>query len=461
MGYIKFGTDGWRDRIAENFTFENLGRVADAFAVYALAVSKAAKVAVGYDMRFMSEKYAQFVAERLSKYGITAYLFDAAVTTPLVSFAVKQKKMTAGIMITSSHNPWNYNGLKIKNSFGAGLSKAEVKKVEEMANKGARPAEKEGKLISFNFDEEYISEIKKLVDIEAIKKSGMKIVVDAMCGPGGKYFEKLFEGYKKIEIINNRRDPMFGGVNPEPIEQNLKALIKAVKENKADAGVAVDGDGDRMGVIDNKGIYLSAHKAYVFLIMHHLKNKKFKGAIIRTVSGTQLIDKICKEAGIPVVETPIGFNNIAEIMIADSNTIGGEESGGIGFGYYLPERDGIVSNLLLLEFSALEKKKLRRLLHKTDKKYGFYRYGRIDVKFSEAERSFILNNLEETVMKGIAAGKKIKATNIIDGTKMIFSKNEWLLLRFSGTEPLLRIYAEAPTDARVKALLAFGKKLAQ
>lgn len=461
MSYIKFGTDGWRDRIAENFTFENLAKVVDGAAVYILMQGEKPKVAVGYDMRFLSDKYAEFTAHRLAGYGFTVYLFDASVPTPLVSFAVKEKKLSAGIVITSSHNPAPYNGFKMKNKYGAGLSKEEVKQVEQLANAGARPADKEGKIVKFNYDEEYLAKIKELVDIESIKKSGLKIVVDSLFGPGGRYIEKLFSGYKKISYVNNYRDPLFGGVNPEPIAQNLKNLINAVNSQGAKVGVALDGDGDRMGVIDNHGRYLSAHKAFVFLLLHHIRHKKFKGEAIRTVSGTMLLDRICAENKIKLHETQIGFNNIAEIMIKDKNTIGGEESGGIGFGYYLPERDGLVSNLMLLEFLAKEKKSINKMCIKLDKVYGPYRYNRVDVKFRESERRSIMQRVDEIVGEGKAAGKKISDTNRIDGTKIIFSQREWLLLRFSGTEPLLRIYAEAGTDARVRELLAFGKKLAE
>ncbi|MFP4466269.1 MAG: phosphoglucomutase/phosphomannomutase family protein [Candidatus Goldiibacteriota bacterium] len=461
MTGIKFGTDGWRAKIGEGFTYENLSKAADAYAAYTLGKIKKPRIALGCDNRFMSENYAQFTAERLRDYGFYIYFFDKAVHTPMVSWAVKTLKLDSGIMITSSHNPAQYNGFKVKNKFGAGISTEESEKLEAFAKKkiNIKVNKGSGFIETINMDKKYCDAIRKMVDIEFIKKSGIRIVLDVMYGSGAGYIENIFDGYKGLTVINNHRDPLFGGINPEPIEKNLMKLMQTVKKTKADIGIAIDGDGDRMAVIDNNGAYMTPHKTLVFHMLHHLKHRKMKFRFVKTISGTFLLDKIAAENRIKLLETPVGFKYIGEKIIDDRNTIGGEESGGVGFGYYLPERDGILGNLLVLEFLAKEKKKITGIIRELDEKYGKYMYDRVDVKFKESERNFIYKKVNKLEKNGFAAGKKIKAVNRLDGIKYILNDNEWLLFRFSGTEPLLRIYSEAPSSRRVEKNLRFGKQI--
>jgi phosphomannomutase len=456
---IKFGTDGWRDKIAGRFTFANLSRVVDAYAAWMRRKLRSPRIALGYDSRFLSEKYAAFAAEKLKNCGFTVYLFDKEVHTPLVSWSIVKRKLDGGIMITSSHNPYFYSGFKIKNKFGAGATPEQTGQVEKLIAAGARPARAQGEIIRLNLDGGYIKAVKKLVDIELIKNSGIKIVFDVMYGSGAGYMEKILDNYKDLTVIHNRRDPLFGGLTPEPIQKNLRELEAAVRERRADIGLAIDGDGDRMAFVDDRGRYMTTHKALVFLLLHHVKNKKMRFKFVKTISGTSLLYKAAKEYGVKLEEVPVGFKYIGEKIIKDRKTIGGEESGGMGFGYFMPERDGIVSSLLLLEFVVKEKKKISAIIRAQDKKYGVFMYDRIDVRFEPEDRDAIIRRVNGLEKTGKIAGKKISSINRLDGVKFIVSDNEWILFRFSGTEPLLRIYSEAPTAKRVRENLEFGKKL--
>src|ERR1035437_4016293 len=460
MHEIKFGTDGWRAKIAEGFTFENLKRVVDAFASYVLSKNKHPEIIIGYDFRFLSDKYSAFAAELLKNYGFKVYVFYKAVHTPLVSFTIVRKKLDSGIMITSSHNPYSYNGFKIKNRFGAGASKEETRAVEALITKGAVPkAKKNGNIIQINMDDEYVKAVRKAVDINAVKKSGMKIVLDNMYGSGAGYMEKILGDYRGLTVIHGSRDLPFGGIITEPIRKNLHELENSVEEIKASIGSAIDGDGDRMAFVDDKGRYIPTHKALVLLLLHYVKNRKMKFKFVKTIAGTSLLNKIAGEYGIELLETPVGFKHIGDLIIKDKATIGGEESGGVGFGCFLPERDGIVGNLLLLEFLAKEGKPVSKVLASLDKKYGKYEYDRVDIKFRESQRKMIVKKSDGLEKIGIIAGKKIRSASRLDGVKYILADNEWVLFRFSGTEPLLRIYSEAPTMKRVRENLDFGRNL--
>lgn len=459
MAEIKFGTDGWRDVIAENFTFANLAKVTDAYAFYMKQKYDCPKIILGYDNRFLSDKYADFVANRLKEYGFIIYKFDKSVPTPLVSFGVLRCKLNGGIMITSSHNPYYYNGFKIKNENGAGVTPDFTKKIEELIKKPKKISKKNGKLELINLDKEYLADIKNLIDISLIKKSNMRIVVDYMYGSAIGYFKKIFGNYDRIFEINNYRDPLFGCITPEPIRKNLLNTEKEVKNLKADIGIVLDGDGDRMAFIDDNGNFTTTHKALVFVLLHHIKNKGHKIKFAKTISGTSLLNILAKENNIELFETPVGFKYIAEMMQNDKTIIGGEESGGIGFGYFMPERDGILSNLMILEFLAKEGKKPSQVIQELHKKYGNFLYDRIDLVFKEKERDLIIKKVRQIEKKGNIIGKKITNINKLDGIKYFMGDNEWVLFRFSGTEPLLRIYSEASTTRAVNENLNFGKKL--
>ena len=336
MFEIKFGTDGWRERIAGNFTFANLSRLVDAYAVWMREKSGKPRVAVGYDLRFLSEKYAAFTAEKLKNCGFSVFLFDRAVHTPLVSWAIKNRKYDGGIMITSSHNPYIYNGLKIKNGYGAGAPPEETDQVEKLIRAGIRPAAARGRIEKINLDAGYIEAVRDIVDVDLIKKSGMKIVLDVMYGSGAGYMERVLGNYGGLTVIHNRRDPLFGGINPEPIRKNLLELERAVKEQKADLGLAIDGDGDRMAFVDDMGRYVPTHKALVFLLVLHAKYKKMEPRFIKTISGTSLLYRVAAEYGVKLLEVPVGFKYIGEKIIEDKNTIGGRRAGVLDSGISCP-----------------------------------------------------------------------------------------------------------------------------
>ncbi|HRU39331.1 MAG TPA: phosphoglucomutase/phosphomannomutase family protein, partial [Candidatus Goldiibacteriota bacterium] len=370
------------------------------------------------------------------------------------------KRLDSGIMITSSHNPYDYNGFKIKNKYGAGATSEQTKEVEKIIEKPEIPAKGRGIVEKVNYDAEYADAIRGVVDVPLIVKSGMKIVLDVMYGSGAGYFEKILAGYKGLRVIHSKRDPLFGGITPEPIRKNLLGLEEAVRAEKADIGIAIDGDGDRMALVDEKGNYLPTHKALVFLLLHHVKNRKARIKFVKTISGTSLLWKLAKEYGVDMEEVPVGFKHIAERMIKDRGVIGGEESGGVGFGYFVPERDGVLSNLMVLEFLASEGKNAGAVIRQLDKKYGPYMYDRVDLRFNEKDRENIIKSVNGLEKTGLIAGKKIASVSRLDGIKYILSDNEWILFRYSGTEPLLRIYSEAPSMKRVAENLAFGQRVA-
>ncbi len=455
---IKFGTDGWRAKIAEGFTFENLGKVTDAFAFYMLENIKKPSVALGYDNRFLSEKYAEFVKNRLLNCGFEVHAFKKSVHTPLVSWAVVRKGFDAGIMITSSHNPAVYNGFKIKNRYGAGLSSEETSKIERYIEKDMKLPVKRGRLFDADYDNDYVRDVCSKINVDKILSGNMKIVMDCMYGSGAGYMEKILKGYRNLTVINNKRDPLFGGINPEPIAVNLKKLCETVKKMKADIGIAIDGDGDRMALVNSKGEFVTSHKVLVFMLLHYIKNKKIKFNFVKTISGTFLVNRIAAEYGIKLTETPVGFKYIGEKIIEDSSTIGGEESGGVGFGNFLPERDGIFGNLTVLEYLAAEGKTIDEALDFLDKKYGRYVYDRIDAEFEADKRDTIIKKAEKLALSGKFGTKKILSVNKLDGIKLILSDREWILFRFSGTEPLLRIYSEGPDEKAVKYNIMKGKK---
>ncbi len=459
MAEIKFGTDGWRDVIGENFTFANLAKVTDAYAVYMLQKYQKPEIIIGYDNRFLSEKYADFTANRLKEYGFKIFIFNKAVPTPLVSFGIINLKLNGGIMITSSHNPYYYNGFKIKNENGAGAAPELTKEIEKLIKKPKKISKKNGSSELIDLDREYIKSVKEIVDIDCIKKSNMKIVVDYMYGSASGYIKKIFGDYKNLIEINNYRDPLFGGITPEPIRKNLLNTEKRVKYQKADIGIVLDGDGDRMAFIDDNGRFTTTHKALVFILLHHIKNKNRKIKFVKTISGTSLLNILSKENQIDLYETPVGFKYIAEMMQKDKSIIGGEESGGIGFGYFMPERDGILSNLFILEFLANEEKNPSGIIKELHKKYGNFVYDRIDLIFKEENRGKILKKVYGLEKRGNILNKKITDINKLDGIKYFMGDRQWILFRFSGTEPLLRIYSEAPALKDVRENLEFGKNL--
>jgi len=457
---IKFGTDGWRGIIAKDFTCDNLRAVAQATADYFKTVcGKNKKVIIGYDLRFFSEKYGALTADVLASNGFEVILAAGAVTTPTVSYSVVNKKAYFGIMITSSHNPYEYSGFKIKTANGASSTKKETNGVEAFLFKNKVKAG----LKTYKTAEltaAYLKFIQTFVDMKKINRSTFKVVIEPMYGSSQGFLLQILRHSKlKLFPLHHWRDAMFGGIKPEPLDFLLTEAKAAVKKEKAAIGLVTDGDGDRFAIIDEKGVFRSTQHIMPLLMEHLLKNKNQHGGVVITTATTACAEVMAKRNGLRRFYTPIGFKNIADLMIKEDILIGSEESGGIGVKGYLPERDGILLGLMLLEMLAETGKKPGELLLELERKYGKFCYDRLDIKYPPAQKENIFSNLAafnpETLF-----GKKVVTINREDGVKYTLEDLSWLVLRPSGTEPILRIYAEAGTAERVKKYLTFGEKLA-
>jgi alpha-D-glucose phosphate-specific phosphoglucomutase len=470
MGNIKFGTDGWRAIIAKDFTFENVAITAQAIADFIISkkekIYKKRSIVIGYDTRFLSEEFAETIACVLAANKIKVVLSEKPCPTPAVSFYIKKKNLTGGVMVTASHNPAKYNGIKYKGYFGGSAGSDIIDAIEEKLYKSKvktmpfADAVKKGLIKKTDIITIQLDFIKKYADMKKLKNAKLRVLVDSMNGTGGTYLADLLKGTKiKVDFINTEVNPSFKNRAPEPNEKHLQELMKLVKEGKYDLGIATDGDADRLGVVDNKGNTLTGHKVMAVLLMHLLKNRKMRGGVIQTVCGTGLINKMCDQYGVKLYETPVGFKYIAKLMIDNNILLGGEETGGIGFKKYIPERDGFLSTLLILEMIVSEKKPLDLILKEIDKQYGKYVYERMDSLFDGAKRKKLIKGLKSNPLENVL-NKKVVEINSADGTKFICKDGSWLLVRLSGTEPKLRIYSETSSSKKSKEYIEFGEKYA-
>jgi alpha-D-glucose phosphate-specific phosphoglucomutase len=458
---IRFGTDGWRAVIGEDFTFHNVKIVSQAIADYLYSQNRRKKrVVVGYDCRFLSKEFATTVSLVLAANNINVVLSDTTVPTPAVSFHSLVDGYDLGIMITASHNPPHFNGLKIKTKEGGAADTSLTNKVEQLLNKNTPKwmdieTAKKKKLLKLNcLTATYINFLKRFVDIKEINKLNLKILVDTMYGAADRLVEKILgKGRIKIDYLHNEFNPSFGGINPEPVEKNLKELIMKVKKEKYHLGIALDGDGDRIAVVDNKGNFINAQLILPLLAIHMIKNRKEKGGIGKTVVGSNLIDEVAYSLGVPCYETPVGFKYISNLFKENLICIGGEEAGGIGFKGYIPERDGSCSFLLILEMIAYEKKSFVDLIKEMYRKYGKWYYQRISFSLKNLKKD--LSNLK---LPSTLFNKKVERVNTLDGIKLI-TKDSWLMFRKSGTEPIVRVYAESRNKRETERLLSLGKKM--
>lgn len=466
---IKFGTDGWRGRIAEDFTFDNVRIVTQAIADYFKKNSNS-KVIVGYDTRFLSREYAFVVAQVLSSNNLTVLVSKEAVPSPVISYSVVKEKAHGAVMITASHNPPGYNGIKIKTHYGGPANKKITKEIEKYLYKRKPPAINDRKIRITDFIPAYIKNITSYIDIPSIKKARLKVVTDSMHGVGGGYLDKILEGSNcRIVSINKKPDPLFGGIQPEPIEKNLSELKNEVKKQRADVGLATDGDADRISIIDDRGRYLTPHQVFPMLLLYLIEEKKLRGKVIEAVSLGYLGRRIAKHYSLPFEEVAVGFKNVSELMYKstlsgeDEVLIGGEESGGYGYKGYIPERDGILSGLLLLEMLVTKKQKLSKILTDIEKRFGKSYYERVDVhmvdnKYLKMDKTLFTQNIVKRVPKNLI-GVPVKELKTFDGIKIFLEDDSWFLLRPSGTEPVLRIYAEADSRLKVRELIDTGRKL--
>ncbi len=456
---IKFGTDGWRGVIADDFTFANVRRVAQAAADFWRG-QPGNGVLVGYDNRFFSEVYARLVCEVLAGNGIPAIYSSVAAPTPAVAYAVRDRQLRGAVMITASHNPPRFNGFKLKANYAGPADPELCGAVERLVD--ANPVQSvpfDGNVEIYDPRRAHLVAVKKLVDLKTIRAAGLRVVVDSMHGCGGRLLEEVLGGTTRT--IRGDRDPLFGGVNPEPIGRNLGALCAAVKQARAHIGLATDGDADRLGVVDDTGRYVSIQLVFALLLLHVLRNRGERGgAVVRSANCTTIIDRICQAHGVELVEVPVGFKYICQQMREKDVLIGGEESGGIGFRGHIPERDGILANLMLLELLAVTGKKLSRLLTELQAEFGRSAYDRIDMHLPLEKRDRFIAALKQQPPADLL-GVPLARTNTLDGVKYIATDGSWLMFRTSGTEPIIRIYSEASTSGRVKKLLAYGRQLAE
>jgi phosphomannomutase len=447
MTTIKFGTDGWRDVIAEEFTFANARVVAQAVARYVVRCEDARKgVIVGYDHRFASDRVAATVAEVISASGTPAWLTDKPCPTPAVSLLVRQRGAAGGIVITASHNPYQWNGIKYKASYGSSALPSIVAQIEKelaiVQQENVPPLPPRKNLIhSVEPRAPYLDTIEKLVDWKRLREAKLRFVSDVMHGSATGLLVELFKRNGIVcEEIRGTRDPRFGGVNPEPIEPHIDALRVAVLGGKYDAGLCADGDGDRIGAIDRDGSFVNPHQILALLVWHLAGTRNLPGDIAKTFSVTKLIDKLAAKFGRKLHETPIGFKYICELMLEQNILIGGEESGGIGTSLYLPERDASVSALFLAELMAWHGKSLGELLAVLHAEFGEFHYGRVDLDLKPGQKEKAIAHFSDGKLTRILDLPVVRRENM-DGIKLYLGDTGWLLIRASGTETLLRVYS--------------------
>jgi phosphomannomutase len=465
MTEIKFGTDGWRGVIADDFTFENVRRVAGAIASYVLNHEDSQRgVIVGYDTRFASQIVARLAAEVLAGAGIPVKLAEDYSPTPSVSFAVKSLGAAGGVVITSSHNPWNWNGVKFKGKFGGSATPAIMKIIEEQLHAGAMPNGKKAVIEEIDLKIPYIKAVSALADLDLIKKANFKFAIDAMHGSGRGVLPRIFSD-QGIQFVAIRQElnPLFPGINPEPIEPHVKMLQDTVVKEGCHAGFATDGDADRIGAVAEDGSFVDSHKIFSVLLEWLLKRKQWPGEVVRAFNTTRMLDRIAARYGRKLNECSIGFKHIADLMMDREIVIGGEESGGIGYSRYLPERDGVLNALLLANVMAEEGKPLGQLVADLQNEYGSHHYGRRDMHIAEDVKQGAILRASASSTKKLGSYSVLKKENR-DGIKFFLDAptegkgaEAWILFRASGTEPLLRVYAEAASPALVAEILSSGE----
>src|SRR4051812_20520103 len=462
MAAIKFGTDGWRAVIAEDFTFANVERVAQAAADHWDAErfgNSEKRVVIGYDRRFLSDQFAKRTAEVFAGNEFDVVLTSTPTPTPAVSFAVKARNAVGGVMITASHNPPRFNGFKLKAYFGGSAEPITCTAVEGLLDKNPiRVTERNGIAVT-DLKSAHYSAIKKLVDFKLIARSRLRFAHDALFGVGAGCFAELLAGTTcKVTTLNSEYDPNFGGINPEPVVQNYTRSAAFLRKHPHDICLVTDGDADRVGGMDGRGNYLSTHQIICVLLRHLHVNRGLTGRVIKALTTTSMVDKMCAAYGLPLVETGVGFKYICAEMTKGNVLLGAEESGGIGFPGHIPERDGILAGLMLLEMLATEKTSINKILARLEKQFGPHRYARIDIHYPLEKRSPLLEYCQKNPPPKLLRSP-LADVKSYDGVKFIAQDGSWLMLRGSGTEPILRIYAEAKSDADAHRLLKTGLAL--
>jgi len=477
---IVFGTDGWRARIAEEYTFDAVRVCAQSVAEWVQKSGEAGRgVIIGYDRRFASEHFAAAAAEVVAAHGIHVFLSTAAAPTQSFSYATMRKKAKAGIVITASHNPWPDNGFKVKSETGAAAAPDMLKELEAVIHPleshpqdvRRRPfddAKGAGLIELFDPAPDYLARVAQLFDLDAFRGAGYRIVCEPLFGSASGYFPRLLGGGKtQIVELHAERNPYFGGLNPEPIPPNTDEFLARITSEKADVGLAVDGDADRAGLGDEKGNFVTTLTTYALLMWYLLEVRKLRQPVVKTVNMTSMVDRLGEKYGVPVYEVPVGFKYIGPKMQETGAMMGGEESGGFGFAMHLPERDGIVADLFFLDFMLKTKKKPSQLIAELMDLAGpsFYlrRDLRLDAPTYTAEKPKIMARLRGAKPRELAGHtvKKVVDLDTGDGVKFFVDDGSWLLMRLSGTEPLVRVYAETRSEAELAPMLDIGVKMVQ
>ncbi len=469
---IKFGTDGWRSLVAEDFTFPNVRLVTQSIAAYLKshpAEGRPLKVIVGYDTRPLGDRFAEAVAEVFAGNGFEVLLTDSPMPTPAISFSIREFNLCGGVAVTASHNPFTYNGIKFK-PYYAGPSEPEMTgwvendlRKEPVKKMPLADGLKSGKIKKIDLVPKYLSFVRSYVNWSLVKKARFKVAYDNMHGAGQKLLQRLLEG-SSIRVIDANEDPwpMKANHRPEPVGEHLNRLGVVVKKNKCHAGLANDGDADRLGLVGPDGKFVSSQETMALLLWHLLEDRRWKGLVVTTISGTKLVDVMAAHYGVPLKRTPVGFKHIAAYMRTEDVLFGGEESGGFGFRGCVPERDGLLAGLLILEMMAMRKQSLAQILQQMRKEFGRWIFKREDLILS---RPVSAQEMKDWAAKhtgngfSISSSVKVKEIKTEDGVQVVLEDNSWLLLRPSGTEPLLRIYSEGKSESQVKKLIERGRKI--
>jgi len=469
MEQIRFGTDGWRGVIADDFTYENIRKVATAIARYLLRAERPERgLLVGYDTRYASERFARLAAETLAAAGIPVWLADEACPTPAVSLLVRQRSAAGGIVITASHNPCRWSGIKFKAAYGSSALPSVVAEIETELEKTAGDAAlslppRKDLIHSLHVRAPYLETIEKLVDWDRLRAANLRVVVDPMHGAARGLLRELFTRHGvPCHEIRGTRDPLFGGANPEPIEPHIEPLRQAVLQGGYDAGLAADGDGDRIGAIDKTGAFITPHQIFSILLWHLAGTRKIPGDVAKTFSATKMVDKIAERFGRKLYETPIGFKYICQLMLERDILLGGEESGGIGTKLYLPERDATVTALLLAEVMVWHGKTLGELVCHLHAEYGEHHFSRVDLELKPGQKEKAIAYFAGPKLTRLLDQPVVKKEDL-DGIKLYLAEIGWVMVRASGTEPVLRIYSETTspqiTERALNAVRALVERL--
>lgn len=462
MTEIKFGTDGWRGLIADDFTFPNVRRVAGAMASYVLKHEDSARgVIVGYDTRFASQRAAGIAADVIAGAGIPVRFANDYTPTPAISLAVKQMGAAGGVVITSSHNPFNWNGVKFKGKFGGSATPAIVRVIEEELRAGSMPRGNAARIEEVDLKQPYIATICRFADMKLIAKARFKFAIDPMHGSGRRVLSQIFTAHGIEHVaIRQELNPLFPGINPEPIEPHVAMLQQTVVREHCHAGFATDGDADRIGAVAEDGSFVDSHKIFSVLLRWVLERKQWPGDVVRAFNTTRMLDRIAARYGRKLIECPIGFKYIADLMMEREIAVGGEESGGIGYSRHLPERDGILNSLLLANVMAEEGKPLGQLVADLQREYGPHYYGRRDLHVPDTVKRAVIQRANSRDTERLDKYKTLRKEDM-DGVKLFLDAPQegngaegWVLFRASGTEPLLRVYAEAASPELVSTILA-------